>query len=192
MTAAAAAASKLRHKCSVLPPPPHVCPPPPCPTPTPSPPAVPRPAPSRQANEILHHKLTLNGYLAEFTGQGMDTITADTDRDFFMSAQEAVSPCGLLSEGALVGGRLFRGVAEDQRAGHLCRCHGRVHAGWLRRLAPCSAAPPPLVRSRPSGAATAAAQRRHAHTPAPSRCRLLLTAAFLPCLFTHCRRWSTA
>ena len=46
---------------------------------------------SLQANEILHHKLTLNGYLAEFTGQGMETITADTDRDFFMSAQEAVS-----------------------------------------------------------------------------------------------------
>jgi ATP-dependent Clp protease, protease subunit len=43
-----------------------------------------------QANEILHHKLTLNGYLAEFTGQGMDRITADTDRDFFMSAAEAV------------------------------------------------------------------------------------------------------
>jgi ATP-dependent Clp protease protease subunit len=47
--------------------------------------------PYLQANEILHHKLTLNGYLAEFTGQGMETITADTDRDFFMSAQEAVS-----------------------------------------------------------------------------------------------------
>ncbi|KFM26243.1 ATP-dependent Clp protease proteolytic subunit 5, chloroplastic [Auxenochlorella protothecoides] len=43
-----------------------------------------------QANEILHHKLTLNGYLAEFTGQSMETITADTDRDFFMGAQEAV------------------------------------------------------------------------------------------------------
>lgn len=56
-------------------------------------PGCPHPPTSRglQANEILHHKLTLNGYLAEFTGQGMDTITADTDRDFFMSAQEAVS-----------------------------------------------------------------------------------------------------
>eukprot|EP00192_Tetraselmis_astigmatica_P018123 CAMPEP_0117662708 /NCGR_PEP_ID=MMETSP0804-20121206/8194_1 /TAXON_ID=1074897 /ORGANISM="Tetraselmis astigmatica, Strain CCMP880" /LENGTH=256 /DNA_ID=CAMNT_0005469619 /DNA_START=70 /DNA_END=840 /DNA_ORIENTATION=- len=43
-----------------------------------------------QANEILHHKLTLNGYLAEFTGQDMERITMDTDRDFFMSAQEAV------------------------------------------------------------------------------------------------------
>ena len=28
-----------------------------------------------QANEILHHKLTLNGYLAEFTGQSMERIT---------------------------------------------------------------------------------------------------------------------
>lgn len=43
-----------------------------------------------QANEILHHKYTLNGYLAEFTGQSMETIMQDTDRDFFMSAQEAV------------------------------------------------------------------------------------------------------
>ena len=96
-----------------------------------------------QANEILHHKLTLNGYLAEFsgeeeekeaeraermffppsspsrdetfgekkrerkkthpsflflplpppkkpTGQSLERITADTDRDFFMSAEEAV------------------------------------------------------------------------------------------------------
>ena len=39
------------------------------------------------ASEILHHKLTLNGYLAEFTGRDMATITADTDRDFFMSAK---------------------------------------------------------------------------------------------------------
>lgn len=31
-----------------------------------------------QANEILHHKLTLNGYLAEFSGQGMERITQDT------------------------------------------------------------------------------------------------------------------
>jgi len=42
-----------------------------------------------QANEILHHKLTLNGYLAEFTGQSIEQTTMDTDRDFFMSAEEA-------------------------------------------------------------------------------------------------------
>ncbi|KAG7668566.1 hypothetical protein Ndes2437B_g06968 [Nannochloris sp. 'desiccata'] len=43
-----------------------------------------------QANEILHHKSCLNSYLSEFTGQSMEQITLDTDRDFFMSAQEAV------------------------------------------------------------------------------------------------------
>merc|ERR1711937_277069 len=42
-----------------------------------------------QANEILHHKLCLDGYLSEFTGQDMATITKDTDRDNFMSAAEA-------------------------------------------------------------------------------------------------------
>merc|ERR1712046_280903 len=42
-----------------------------------------------QANEILHHKITLNGYLAEFTGQLVEQITMVTDRDFFMSAEEA-------------------------------------------------------------------------------------------------------
>ena len=41
-----------------------------------------------QANEILHHKLTLNGYLSEFTGQPMERITQDTDRcvSFVMAA----------------------------------------------------------------------------------------------------------
>lgn len=42
-----------------------------------------------QANEIMHHKSTLNGYLAEFTGKPLDTVMQDTDRDFFMSAFEA-------------------------------------------------------------------------------------------------------
>ena len=28
-----------------------------------------------QANEIMHHKNTLNGYLADFTGQTLDQIT---------------------------------------------------------------------------------------------------------------------
>ena len=46
--------------------------------------------PASQTNEMLHHKWTLNGYLAQFTGQTMEQITMDTDRDFFMSAQEAV------------------------------------------------------------------------------------------------------
>eukprot|EP00249_Psilotum_nudum_P005098 c18573_g1_i1 orf=140-1147(+) len=42
-----------------------------------------------QANEILHHKANLNGYLAYHTGQPLEKIVQDTDRDFFMSAKEA-------------------------------------------------------------------------------------------------------
>ena len=42
-----------------------------------------------QANEMLHHKANLNGYLAYHTGQSLEQINQDTDRDFFMSAKEA-------------------------------------------------------------------------------------------------------
>ncbi|CAN7038606.1 unnamed protein product [Brassica oleracea var. botrytis] len=42
-----------------------------------------------QANEMLHHKANLNGYLAYQTGQSLEKINQDTDRDFFMSAKEA-------------------------------------------------------------------------------------------------------
>lgn len=42
-----------------------------------------------QAKEILYHKRTLNELLAQHTGQPLERIEADTERDFFMSAQEA-------------------------------------------------------------------------------------------------------
>ncbi|KAF5728178.1 ATP-dependent Clp protease proteolytic subunit 5 [Tripterygium wilfordii] len=42
-----------------------------------------------QANEMLHHKANLNSYLSYHTGQSIDKINQDTDRDFFMSAKEA-------------------------------------------------------------------------------------------------------
>lgn len=42
-----------------------------------------------QAKEILYHKNTLNRLLAEHTGQPLNQIEADTERDFFMSAEEA-------------------------------------------------------------------------------------------------------
>ena len=42
-----------------------------------------------QAREILYHKQTLNELLAEHTGQPLEKIAADTERDFFMSASEA-------------------------------------------------------------------------------------------------------
>lgn len=43
-----------------------------------------------QAQEILRTKATLNGILAAHTKQKLSKIEKDTDRDFFMSAEEAV------------------------------------------------------------------------------------------------------
>lgn len=42
-----------------------------------------------QAKEILYHKNTLNQLLASHTGQPLTRIEEDTERDFFMSAEEA-------------------------------------------------------------------------------------------------------
>jgi ATP-dependent Clp protease protease subunit len=42
-----------------------------------------------QAKEILYHKQTLNRLLAQHTGQSIEKIEIDTDRDFFMSPAEA-------------------------------------------------------------------------------------------------------
>jgi ATP-dependent Clp protease protease subunit len=42
-----------------------------------------------QAKEILYHKQRLNELLAFHTGQPFDRIANDTERDFFMSAEEA-------------------------------------------------------------------------------------------------------
>ncbi|NES02845.1 MAG: ATP-dependent Clp endopeptidase proteolytic subunit ClpP [Okeania sp. SIO2F4] len=44
-----------------------------------------------QAQEILYHKRKLNELLAEHTGQPLERIEIDTERDFFMSAEEAKS-----------------------------------------------------------------------------------------------------
>ena len=44
----------------------------------------------RHAKEILQYRDRLNGILAECTGQPLDRIAKDSDRDFFMSADEAV------------------------------------------------------------------------------------------------------
>ncbi|MBX2862897.1 MAG: ATP-dependent Clp endopeptidase proteolytic subunit ClpP [Leptolyngbyaceae cyanobacterium MAG.088] len=43
-----------------------------------------------QAKEILYIKKTLNDALADHTGQPIEKITEDTERDFFMSPSEAV------------------------------------------------------------------------------------------------------
>lgn len=43
-----------------------------------------------QAREILFLKETLNGLLADHTGQPLERIAEDTDRDYFLSPPEAV------------------------------------------------------------------------------------------------------
>jgi len=43
-----------------------------------------------EAKEILRMKAMLNGLLAEHTGQKLETIKKDTERDNFMSAEEAL------------------------------------------------------------------------------------------------------
>lgn len=60
-----------------------------------------------QAKEILYLKQKLNEALAENTGQPLDRITQDTERDFFMSPHEAMN-YGLIDEvidRRAVGGR---------------------------------------------------------------------------------------
>jgi ATP-dependent Clp protease protease subunit len=42
-----------------------------------------------QAREILYHKRILNEILAQNTGQPIERIEVDTERDFFMSAEES-------------------------------------------------------------------------------------------------------
>ena len=44
----------------------------------------------RHAKEILQYRDQLNIILAECTGQSLDRIAKDSDRDFFMSAQECI------------------------------------------------------------------------------------------------------
>ena len=43
-----------------------------------------------QAKEILYLKQKLNGHLAAHTGQPLSKIEEDTERDFFMSAEESL------------------------------------------------------------------------------------------------------
>jgi len=50
-----------------------------------------------QTNEILRMKKNLNEILSHHTGQPVKTVEKDTDRDFFMSAEEAVK-YGLVDE----------------------------------------------------------------------------------------------
>jgi ATP-dependent Clp protease, protease subunit len=43
-----------------------------------------------QAKEILYHKHLINQRMANYTGKSLEQIEEDTERDFYMSAQEAL------------------------------------------------------------------------------------------------------
>lgn len=50
-----------------------------------------------QAKEILYTKALLNQFMADYTGQPIDKIAEDTDRDFFMTPTDALD-YGLIDE----------------------------------------------------------------------------------------------
>jgi ATP-dependent Clp protease protease subunit len=52
---------------------------------------------SIQAQEILRIRDILNGILAKHTGKSIEMVAKDTDRDFFMSPEEAKN-YGLVDE----------------------------------------------------------------------------------------------
>ncbi|XP_030947084.1 ATP-dependent Clp protease proteolytic subunit 5, chloroplastic [Quercus lobata] len=75
-----------------------------------------------QANEMLHHKANLNGYLAYHTGQSLDRINQDTDRDFFMSAKEA-------KEYGLIDGIIINPLKALQPLAAMAEAETKVESG---------------------------------------------------------------
>jgi ATP-dependent Clp protease, protease subunit len=49
------------------------------------------------AREMLHTREVINGIIAKHTGQSLERIKRDTDRDYYMSAEEAVE-YGIIDE----------------------------------------------------------------------------------------------
>src|SRR5467141_3368055 len=67
-----------------------------------------------QANEILRLRQTLNDILAKHTGQPVEKIERDTERDFFMSAEEAKG-YGIIDDIILSTARPSDPAAKDGR-----------------------------------------------------------------------------
>ena len=66
------------------------------------------------ANEMLRMRQTLNEMLAKHTGQPIEKIERDTERDFFMSAQEA-KEYGIIDDIIGTASRDGRSAAKDGR-----------------------------------------------------------------------------
>jgi ATP-dependent Clp protease, protease subunit len=66
------------------------------------------------AKEILRMRQTLNEMLAKHTGQAIEKIERDTERDFFLSAQEA-KEYGIVDDIIMTASRDGRSAAKDGR-----------------------------------------------------------------------------
>ncbi len=66
------------------------------------------------AQEILRMRKTLNEMLAQHTGQPIEKIERDTERDFFMSAQEA-KEYGIIDDIIVTSSRDGQSAAKDGR-----------------------------------------------------------------------------
>ncbi|MEM1207687.1 MAG: ATP-dependent Clp protease proteolytic subunit [Planctomycetota bacterium] len=66
-----------------------------------------------QAEDIIKTKEELNGLMAEYTGQTVEQITEDSERDKFFSAQEA-KDYGLVDDVVLPGGKKASEVNGDE------------------------------------------------------------------------------
>jgi ATP-dependent Clp protease protease subunit len=67
------------------------------------------------ARELLHTRDVINNIIALHTGQPMDRIKHDTDRDFFLSAEEA-RDYGIVDEVLPLEDWKARGVPETAGA----------------------------------------------------------------------------
>ncbi len=67
----------------------------------------------RHAKEILQWRDKLNEILAEQTGQPIDRVAKDADRDFFMSADEALE-YGLIDEVLMPSGNDSLAIEDDE------------------------------------------------------------------------------
>mmetsp|Transcript_7309 Transcript_7309/g.19519 ORF Transcript_7309/g.19519 Transcript_7309/m.19519 type:complete len:266 (+) Transcript_7309:30-827(+) len=65
-----------------------------------------------QAKEILWIKEVLNMYMSKYTGQPMEKIEKDTDRDFFMTPEEAVD-YGIID--SVIETKMSKGVQKPAR-----------------------------------------------------------------------------
>ena len=99
-----------------------------------------------QAEQIIKDKRQLNDILARHTGQPLDKVVRDTDRDFFM-APDAAKEYGIIDAVYAVESSSLIAKAHD--AGRAGGEDGRTGRGWGPGGRPeGTVGPPPAVQER--------------------------------------------